>query len=155
MQSLRHAERIFRDCPAKTPPKFALPMCGFLRVLFLLELLVFTADLLRPPLEFSSPRTDFPTWEFPDFFRIWTPKAAKILNCWLSLGSLIFRQIPLSSEIPLALDNCFGKMWFFSPYYPGKMCFSFVVKPGKMCYHSFSQRRKWWCTWNETHFRSL
>ena len=54
---------------AKTPPKSALTTCGFLGVLLSLELLVFTADPLRTPLEFSSPRTDFPTWKFPDFFR--------------------------------------------------------------------------------------
>ena len=56
------------DYHAKTPPKSALPTCGFLGVPFLLELLVFTADLLRPLLEFSTPRTDFPTWKFPEFF---------------------------------------------------------------------------------------
>lgn len=58
------------DCPVKTPPKSALPMCGFLGVLFLLELLVFTADLLRTPFEFSYLSTDYPTWKFPDFFSL-------------------------------------------------------------------------------------
>ena len=68
------------DCTFKTPPKSALPMCGFLGVLLSLELLVFTADLLRPPLEFSFPRTDFPIWKFPDFFRFYPPKATKKLD---------------------------------------------------------------------------
>lgn len=43
------------DCPAKTPPKSALPTCGFWGVLLPLVLPVFYGDFLRIPLEFCCP----------------------------------------------------------------------------------------------------
>ena len=83
------------DCPAKTPPKSALPACGFWGRFFLDFYGFFYGAFLRNPLELSpSPRGPYRPRNSHSFFSFVFSKPAETPAFW---GSHSFPQLPSNS----------------------------------------------------------